>query len=82
MRGGRAWAPWAPCPACSCHPLRPLSDQEVLTDVRTLVSEAGYTPQDPRELCGRLLTTCYMASENSSQETSDRARELAQQIGR
>ncbi|XP_015417873.1 PREDICTED: glutamine-dependent NAD(+) synthetase, partial [Myotis davidii] len=43
--------------------------------------EAGYTPEDPRELCGRLLTTCYMASENSSRETSDRARELAQQIG-
>ncbi|XP_070283220.1 glutamine-dependent NAD(+) synthetase isoform X2 [Myotis yumanensis] len=56
-------------------------NQEVLADVRTLVSEAGYTPEDPRELCGRLLTTCYMASENSSQETSDRARELAQQIG-
>lgn len=46
------------------------------------MSEAGYTPEDPRELCGRLLTTCYMASENSSRETSDRARDLAQQIGR
>ncbi|XP_016072583.1 PREDICTED: glutamine-dependent NAD(+) synthetase [Miniopterus natalensis] len=56
-------------------------NQEVLADVRTLVSQDSYTPQDPRELCGRLLTTCYMASENSSQETSDRARELAQQIG-
>lgn len=54
----------------------------MLADVRTLVSQDSYTPQDPRELCGRLLTTCYMASENSSQETSDRARELAQQIGR
>ncbi|CAK6449854.1 unnamed protein product [Pipistrellus nathusii] len=54
---------------------------EVLADVRALVGEAGYTPQDARELCGRLLTTCYMASENSSQETRDRAQELAQQIG-
>lgn len=58
------------------------SDQEVLADIRTIVSQASYTPQDPRELCGRILTTCYMASENSSQETRDRARELAQQIGR
>ena len=59
-----------------------VSDLEVLADVRTIVNQLSYTPQDPRELCGRVLTTCYMASENSSQETCDRARELAQQIGR
>lgn len=57
-------------------------DQQVLTDVQNLVDESSYTPQDPRELCGRLLTTCYMASENSSQETHSRATELAQLIGR
>ncbi|KAF3822364.1 hypothetical protein GH733_007738, partial [Mirounga leonina] len=57
------------------------TDQEVLADVRAIVDQLNYTPQDPRELCGRVLTTCYMASENSSQETCDRARELAQQIG-
>jgi len=53
----------------------------VLADVRAIVDQLSYTPQDPRELCGRVLTTCYMASENSSQETCDRARELARQIG-
>lgn len=58
------------------------SDQEVLADVRTIVNQISYTPQDPRELCGRILTTCYMASENSSRETRNRATELAQQIGR
>uniref|UniRef100_A0A8I6GEG1 Glutamine-dependent NAD(+) synthetase n=2 Tax=Rattus norvegicus TaxID=10116 RepID=A0A8I6GEG1_RAT len=56
-------------------------NQQVLTDVQNLVDESSYTPQDPRELCGRLLTTCYMASENSSQETHNRATKLAQQIG-
>ncbi|XP_045414167.1 glutamine-dependent NAD(+) synthetase isoform X4 [Lemur catta] len=56
-------------------------NQEVLADVQTIVNEISYTPEDPRDLCGRILTTCYMASENSSQETRDRARELAQQIG-
>ncbi|XP_057362700.1 glutamine-dependent NAD(+) synthetase isoform X4 [Manis pentadactyla] len=56
-------------------------NQQVLTDVQTIVNETSYTPQDPRDLCGRILTTCYMASENSSQETCSRARELAQQIG-
>ncbi|XP_060014241.1 glutamine-dependent NAD(+) synthetase isoform X3 [Lagenorhynchus albirostris] len=55
--------------------------QEVLDDVRTIVNQTSYTPQDPRELCGRILTTCYMASENSSRETCNRARDLAQQIG-
>ncbi|NIG58410.1 glutamine-dependent NAD(+) synthetase [Pontoporia blainvillei] len=55
--------------------------QEVLADVRTIVNQTSYTPQDPRELCGRILTTCYMASENSSQETCNRAGDLAQQIG-
>ncbi|XP_045871080.1 glutamine-dependent NAD(+) synthetase isoform X3 [Meles meles] len=56
-------------------------NQEVLADVRAIVDELSYTPQDPRDLCGRVLTTCYMASENSSRETCTRARELAQQIG-
>ncbi|KAF7459580.1 glutamine-dependent NAD(+) synthetase [Marmota monax] len=56
-------------------------NQEVLADVQAILNQNSYIPQDPRELCGRLLTTCYMASENSSQETCSRARELAQQIG-
>ncbi|XP_014651299.1 PREDICTED: glutamine-dependent NAD(+) synthetase isoform X2 [Ceratotherium simum simum] len=56
-------------------------NQEVLADVRAIVNQTSYTPQDPRELCGRVLTTCYMASENSSRETCDRAKELAQQVG-
>lgn len=58
------------------------SDPEVLADVRSIVDQPDYTPQDPRELCGRVLTTCYMGSENSSQETRERAAELARQIGR
>lgn len=66
---------------CS-HPAMVAADQQVLTDIQSLVDENGYTPQDPQELCGRLLTTCYMASENSSRETHSRATELAQQIGR
>lgn len=53
----------------------------MLADVRAIVNQTGYTPQEPQELCGRLLTTCYMASENSSGETRSRAAELAQQIG-
>ncbi|XP_030056591.1 LOW QUALITY PROTEIN: glutamine-dependent NAD(+) synthetase [Microcaecilia unicolor] len=56
-------------------------NQQVLLDVRRIVNDETYTPQDARELCGRIFTTCYMASENSSQSTQDMARLLAEQIG-
>ena len=62
-----------PCP----HP-----DRQVLEDVQRVVGDGCYHPEDPRELCGHLFTTCYMASENSSQDTRNRASELANQIGR
>jgi len=53
----------------------------VLADVRRVTGDQGYTPTDPQELCNRLLVTCYMGSENSSEETKARARKLSQQIG-
>ncbi|KAF5905087.1 glutamine-dependent NAD(+) synthetase isoform X1 [Clarias magur] len=56
-------------------------NEQVLEDVRRVVSDASYRPEDPRELCNRLFTTCYMGSENSSEDTRSRARELAAQIG-
>ncbi|KAM4596990.1 glutamine-dependent NAD(+) synthetase isoform 1-T1 [Fundulus diaphanus] len=56
-------------------------NSQVLQDVRRVVGDDSYTPQDPKELCGRIFTTCYMTSENSSQDTCSRARDLAGQIG-
>lgn len=56
-------------------------NRQVLGDVQRVAGDVAYCPQDPRELCGRLFTTCYMASENSSQDTRNRAKELANQIG-
>ncbi|XP_030622298.1 glutamine-dependent NAD(+) synthetase [Chanos chanos] len=56
-------------------------NSQVLEDVQRVVSDVTYRPEDPRELCGRLFTTCYMASENSSEDTRNRAKELATQIG-
>lgn len=53
----------------------------MLKDVRSVVGDDSYTPLNPKELCARIFTTCYMASENSSQDTCSRARELAGQIG-
>ncbi|XP_046994472.1 glutamine-dependent NAD(+) synthetase [Schistocerca americana] len=56
-------------------------DPQVLADVRKIVCDPEYTPSDPKELCNRLLVTCYMGSENSSSQTKSRANTLAQQIG-
>lgn len=57
-------------------------DSKVLSDVRRIVCDGEYVPANPQELCGRLFVTCYMGSENSSQETKMRAFSLAEQIGR
>ncbi|KAH8986847.1 glutamine-dependent NAD synthetase with GAT domain-containing protein [Lactarius akahatsu] len=57
---------------------------QVIADARRIVGEpegSEYVPTDPRELCGRILHTCYMGTENSSAETRMRARELAEAIG-
>ncbi|KAJ0179423.1 hypothetical protein K1T71_005135 [Dendrolimus kikuchii] len=56
-------------------------ESQVLYDVRNIVHDPDYTPVDPKELCNRILVTCYMATENSSQETTDRASQLANEIG-
>lgn len=58
------------------------ADAHVLSDIRRTVGDPNYIPQDPQELCGRVFTTCYMGTENSSEETKGRAAELAKQIGR
>lgn len=59
-----------------------ISDVQVLEDIRRVVGDDAYRPQQPAELCSRIFTTCYMASENSSAATCNRAKELANQIGR
>ncbi|XP_054266453.1 glutamine-dependent NAD(+) synthetase isoform X2 [Macrosteles quadrilineatus] len=56
-------------------------EAQVLADVRKMVCDADYIPRDARELCGRLLFTCYMATQNSSSETKHRAKTLANQLG-
>ncbi|XP_075214444.1 NAD synthetase [Lycorma delicatula] len=56
-------------------------DEKTLSEVRKIVCDTNYMPQDPKELCGRLFVTSYMGTENSSSETRNRARTLASQIG-
>ncbi len=56
-------------------------DERALEDVRKVVADGEYVPRDARELCSRIFFTCYMGSENSSEETRARAEALAKQIG-
>lgn len=54
---------------------------QVLTDCRQIVRDPDYVPKIPKELCSRVFTTCYMGSENSSDETRNFAYRLSEQIG-
>ncbi|GAA5888101.1 hypothetical protein JCM5296_005433 [Sporobolomyces johnsonii] len=59
-------------------------NEQVIVDARRIAGEAAdsdYIPIDPREFCGRLFHTCYMGTQNSSEETRKRAKELAEAIG-
>ncbi|ODN97035.1 NAD+ synthetase [Cryptococcus amylolentus CBS 6273] len=59
-------------------------DQQVIEDARRITGEpegSEYLPTDPREFAGRIFHTCYMGTENSSNETRQRAKDLANAIG-
>lgn len=56
-------------------------DVQVLHDIRKILADPDYTPDNPAALCNRLFVTCFMGSENSSRETRQRASTLASQIG-
>ncbi|KAL9131123.1 MAG: hypothetical protein Q9217_000885 [Psora testacea] len=59
-------------------------NKDVIQDLRRICGEphgSEWLPTDPKEICNILLHTCYMGSENSSQETRQRARDLATSIG-
>lgn len=56
-------------------------DSQVLADVRRILADPSYVPEKPAELCNRLLVTCYMGGQNSSQKTKQLASVLAGQLG-
>lgn len=58
-----------------------LSDEQVLEDARRIVNDEEYTPKDPQEFCSRILHTCYLGTENSSEETKTRAEVVAKAVG-
>lgn len=59
-------------------------DELVLKDARRVCREldgSDWVPSTPQELAGRIFHTCFMGTENSSEETRGRAKELAETIG-
>eukprot|EP01130_Rhizamoeba_saxonica_P017339 TRINITY_DN8375_c0_g1_i1.p1 TRINITY_DN8375_c0_g1~~TRINITY_DN8375_c0_g1_i1.p1 ORF type:complete len:738 (-),score=143.11 TRINITY_DN8375_c0_g1_i1:13-2226(-) len=57
-------------------------NEQVLLDLRRI---AGYNgdemPESPQEIASRIFFTCYMGTNNSSEETANRARIIAEDIG-
>lgn len=53
----------------------------VLADIRKVVKDDEYVPKDEKELCERIFVTCYLGTVNSSDETRNRAENLAKDIG-
>ncbi|XP_013392371.1 glutamine-dependent NAD(+) synthetase [Lingula anatina] len=56
-------------------------DSKVSEDARKITGDPNYIPTDPKELANRVFTTCFMATDNNSEETKERSRKLAEQIG-
>ena len=57
-------------------------NQSVINDVRRILGrDKTYIPKDARELCHGLFYTCYMGTENSSEDTRAFAERLSNQIG-
>lgn len=56
-------------------------NEQVIADVRRLVGDEGYTPDNAAEMASCLLFTAYMGTKNSSKATRQRAKALAGQVG-
>lgn len=56
-------------------------NQQVIADARRLANQEDYIPKDPAEFAYRIFYTCYMGTSNSSNETRERAKQLARVIG-
>ncbi|CAG8505290.1 1937_t:CDS:10, partial [Dentiscutata heterogama] len=59
-------------------------DNQVIVDARRIIGEkedSDYVPTDPKEFANRVFHTCYMGTVNSSKETRERAKKLANAIG-
>ena len=45
------------------------------------MKDDNYSPTSAKEICGKLMHTCYMGTDNSSAETRDRSKKIADTVG-
>lgn len=58
-------------------------NEQVIKDMRRVCAEpenSTWNPHNTRDLCNRVFHTCYMGTQNSSDETRSRAQRLANDI--
>lgn len=55
--------------------------ESTLADLRRVTGVRDFTPKSPEEILSLLLTSCYMGTVNSSDETRSRAKRLAERLG-
>lgn len=56
-------------------------DEQVILDIKALTHDHTFLPESPQEIANRLFYTSFMGTENSSKETRQRAKDLANEIG-
>ena len=64
--------------------LREISERKnprVLKDLRKVVGDEEFKPENPHEIMSKILFTAYLATNNSSEETQNRAKRIAECIG-
>lgn len=85
LSGGADSSATATIVGCMCQlvvrAIQKDNDATALADVRRLVGDAKYVPKDARDFANRIFHTTYMGTKNSSKETRDRAKRLANEIG-
>lgn len=57
------------------------SKAQTLADIRKITKRPNYVPPSWQDLCNKIFVTCYMASQYSGDDTTQRAMDLARCIG-
>jgi NAD+ synthase (glutamine-hydrolysing) len=55
--------------------------KELLGELQKILKDKEYEPESAKEMCGKLLYTVYLATENSSDETKKRSKKIAESFG-
>ena len=56
-------------------------NKKVLADLRVIVDEKEFVPESAKEICRKLLYTCYMRTDNSSEKTLNLSKNITETIG-